>query len=79
MYSAIVYANTEYGRISCHLKEIMKSRSITFYRLSQDTNIKYETIRKYYDDEVLRYDTDILAKLCFCLDCEIGSLLKYEK
>ncbi len=79
MYSSIVYVDTEYGHISCYLKDIMKSKKISIYYLSRISNIKYEVIKRYYDNRVLRYDTDILSRLCFCLDCELSSILKYEK
>ena len=79
MYSLVTYQNIDYGLVSCHLKEIMQDRKVSIYKLSSASNIKYEVIKRYYDDNVLRYDADILAKLCFCLDCDLSSLLKYEK
>ena len=79
MYSLVTYANIDYGVISCHLKEVMKEKRVSIYKLSFASNIKYEIIKRYYDNKVLRYDTDILAKLCFCLECDLSSLLKYEK
>ena len=79
MYSSIVYTNTNYGNISCKLKDIMDEKKISIYRLSHDSNIKYEIIKRYYDNDIQRFDSDILAKICFCLGCDIGSLLKYEK
>ena len=79
MYSIITYLNTDYGRISCNLKEIMKKKRIGIYKLSQETNLKYDVIKRYYDNEIQRYDSDVLAKMCFYLNCEVSSLLKYEK
>ena len=79
MYSSIVYLNTEYGKITCNLKKKKKKRNISIYRLADISNIKYEVIKRYYDNNILRYDANILAKLCFCLNCEVDSLLKYEK
>ena len=67
------------GKIICHLKDIMQDREISVYRLSFITGIKYEVLKRYYDNLILRYDANILAKLCFYLDCELSSLLKYEK
>ncbi len=79
MYSSIVNIDTEYGHISCYLKEVMKEKKISIYQLSHIANIKYEIIKRYCDNQVLRYDTDILARLCFCLNCELSSILKYVK
>ena len=71
--------DTKHGKIVCHLKELMEDREISVYRLSFITGIKYEVLKRYYDNLILRYDANILAKLCFYLDCELSSLLKYEK
>ena len=79
LYSSIVYVDTKYGQISCHLKDVMREKKISIYQLSHISNIKYEIIKRYCDDLVLRYDANILARLCFCLDCELSSILKYEK
>lgn len=79
MYSLITYLNTDYGKISCNLRKVLEDKKVSIYRLSQETNIKYEIIKKYCDNEMQRYDSDILAKMCFCLDCEVSSILKYEK
>ena len=77
--NSIIYQNVKYGKITCNLKEVMKEKHISTYKLANITNIKYEIVKKYRDNNVLRYDANILAKLCFCLDCELSSLLKYEK
>ena len=79
MRSIITYLETDYGKVSCHLKEVLKERNVGIYRLSQDANIKYDIIKKYCDNEIQRFDLDILAKMCYCLDCEVSSILKYEK
>ena len=57
----------------------MDDKKMTVYRLSNIANIKYEIVKKYYDNNLQRIDLDILAKFCFCLNCEVSSLLKYEK
>ena len=76
---SIIYLNTKYGSISCHLKEVMQEKKISKYYLSKTSNIKYEIIKRYCDDEVLRYDANVLSRLCYCLDCDLSSILKYEK
>ena len=74
-----LYQDIEYGTISCHLKEVMKEKNITIYRLSFASNIKYEVIKRYYNNNISKYDACVLAKFCHYLDCELSSLLKYEK
>lgn len=79
MYSTIVYTNTNYGKISCNLKEVLKEKKITIYKLSNISHIKYEIIKKYCDNNFQRVDLDILARICFCLNLEVEDLLKYVK
>ena len=31
------------------------------------------------NDEAIRYDGEVLAKLCFVLECELSDLIKYER
>ena len=79
MYSSIIKENIDYGRISCNLKDILKEKEITIYKLSNISNIKYEIIKRYCDNNIQRIDLDILAKLCYILNCSINEILKYEK
>ena len=79
MYSKVYEEIEDYGKISCNLKELLIKNNITIYRLSNITNIKYEIIKKYCDNNIQRVDLDILARLCFCLKCDVVDLLKYEK
>ena len=77
--NSIIYRDIEYGKVICNLDAIMKRKNITTYRLSIISNIKYDVIERYRYNIALRYDSYILAKLCFYLDCDLSSLLKYEK
>ena len=57
----------------------MQNKHITTYRLALISNVKYGIVKRYRDNNIIRYDANILAKLCFCLDCDLSSILKYEK
>ena len=34
-------------------------------------------IKKYYDNTITRYDSDVLAKFCFVLECDISDIISY--
>ncbi len=53
-------------------------KNISVYRLSKLTGFKYEVILRYYTNSIMRYDSYVLAKLCYTLNCSISDLLKYE-
>ena len=75
----IVLWDTEYGKIRCRLKKVMRLRTVSIYQLERITGIKFDVLKRYINDEIVRYDSSVLAKLCYCLNCEISELLQYER
>ena len=69
----------EYGHIVVTLREIMDSRGISRNRLARLINARYEVINKWYNGEVERIDADILARLCYVLDCKVEDILQYKR
>lgn len=45
----------------------------------KSTGFHHRVIKRYYDGTVIRYDKDVLARLCFVLDCKPSDLIRYEK
>ena len=74
----IILWDTKYGEVKCHLKDIMNKKRITISQLARLTNIRYEVVDNYYNNRNIRYDSVVLAKFCYTLDCSIDDLLKYE-
>lgn len=74
----IILWDTDIGVVKCYLKKVMKDRNITISQLSRLTNLRYEVIDNYCNNRNLRYDSIVLAKLCYSLNCSIDDLLKYE-
>ena len=58
------------------LESVLQAKNISRYELSKRTGIKYQTIDNYYKNKVVRYDRDILLKICLALQCEIGDIVK---
>lgn len=75
----IILWNTEYGKIKCTLKRIMKQKNINIYQLSRLSDIKYDVLKRYASNSIIKYDANVLAKLCFSLNCSLNDLLVYEK
>ncbi len=70
----------DYGKINIKLDEQMKKKDINIYRLSQVTELSYNTIRAYKENKpITRVDLDVLARLCYSLDCNVCDLLEYKK
>ena len=70
MAAKSVVTVNEYGKIQLRLKEIMDKKKITRNYLARATNTRFEVINKWYNNEVEKMDLDILARICYVLDCK---------
>lgn len=61
------------------LEEILQSKSISRYELAKRTGIQYQIIDNYYKNKVVRYDSYVLDRICYALDCDISDIIKFEK
>lgn len=69
----------DYGEVNITLKDIMDKRGINIYQMSKLTNLKYSTIKSYYMNAPLtRIDLDVVAKMCYVLNCNIKDILEYK-
>lgn len=50
---------------------------ITRYELAKRTDIKFQTIDRYYKNRVVRYDSYILDRICQALKCDISDIIEY--
>lgn len=41
--------------------------------------VNYDLVNRYYNNRVIRVDIDIIARMCYVLDCDINDILKYRK
>ena len=69
----------KYGAVRLRLAEIMDSRGMTRNQLSRLTGTRYEVIHKWYGGKVEILDLDVLARICYVLDCDVSDLLVYEE
>ena len=72
-----LYTIKNYGSIEIHLKELMNSQNITRNALARAINARFEVIDRWYNGHVEKIDSDILARICFVLDCSPGDIIKY--
>lgn len=68
-----------YGEIKIKLRELMEEKGLTRYQLSRLTNTRFEVINKWYNGNVERIDSDVLARLCFSLGCRVEDIIEYNK
>lgn len=75
----VIFSMKEYGHIEIRLKEIMEARGVTRNALARATNTRFEVINKWYHGHVEKIDADVLARICYILDCEPGDLIIYTE
>lgn len=61
------------------IDKMLKERGITRYELAKRTEIKFQTIDRYYKNRVIRYDSYILDRICSVLECNINDILEHVK
>ena len=74
-----IYNIKNYGKITINLEEIMKKKNISKNKLANLIGTDNNTIKRYYNGEIERIDADIIARICFVLECNVEDILKYEK
>ena len=66
-----------YGKIRIKLDELLKKSGMSKNKLSQRAEMQRTQLNHYCNNTISRLDTDVLARLCTVLDCEIGDLLEF--
>lgn len=69
----------EYGKISIHLRELLEERHMSRNQLARAINSRFEVVDKWYQGELEKIDADILARICFVLQCDVKDIIRYEK
>jgi len=77
MKEKAVLIRADYGRVELRLKEIMDERGISRNQLAKRIDARFEVVGKWYKGEVEKMDLDILARICYALDCTTEDLIKY--
>lgn len=63
--------------IKITLEKALSQRQMSRYELAKRTGIQYHIIDKYYKNKVVRYDSFVLDKICFVLNCSIADIIEY--
>ena len=66
-----------HGTIHINLDNLLKDKSLSKNNLSHRAEMDRSQINRYCNNTVTRLDTDVLARLCNALNCQIGDLLEF--
>lgn len=67
----------EYGTIRIKLEELIEQAGISKNKLSHKAEMQRSQINNYCNNKITRLDTEVLARICTVLDCEISDLLEF--
>lgn len=74
-----LFSYNNYGIIEINIRDIMDQRNISRNALARAVNARFEVVNKWYLGKVERIDADVLARICFVLDCTPGDIIVYRK
>lgn len=77
MKDKAVLVRANYGHVELRLKEIMDARGISRNQLAKRIDARFEVVGKWYKGEVEKMDLDILARICYALDCTAEDIIRY--
>ena len=77
MKDKAVLVRANYGHVELRLKENMDARGISRNQLAKRIDARYEVVGKWYKGEVDKMDLDILARICYALDCTTEDIIRY--
>lgn len=72
-----IFIVNHYGHIEMNLKEYMDKHGITRNALARAIDTRFEVIDKWYKGQVEKIDADVLARICYVLNCTPGDIIKY--
>ena len=72
-----IFEYKNYGHIQINLDKIMLEKNVTTYELSSKANIRFQTIQNLRKGNSTRIDLEVLAKICYMLDCKTSELIEY--
>lgn len=66
-----------HGTIRIKLDELLVKTGMSKGKLSHRAEMQRTQINNFCKNKVTRLDTDVLARICAALDCDISDLLEY--
>lgn len=74
-----VVMRKNYGGVTFCFREIMDAKNINRNQLATRAGIRFEVADRFYNGKIERIDIDVLARVCYVLDCDVGDVMKYDK
>ena len=73
-----VISNNNYGAIKFKLREMLNKQTISRTRLAKVSGADYRVIKRIYDGDLVKLDLDVIARICYVLECDISDIIEYR-
>ena len=65
--------------VRIRLDKTLDNLNMSRYELAKRTGIQYQIIDNYYKNKVKRYDSYVIDRICFALNCDVNDIVEYIK
>ena len=73
-----LFVTNSYNKIRIDIRTMMDEQGISRNALAKSIGARFEVIDKWYSGYVERIDSDILARICYVLECTPGDIIKID-
>lgn len=63
-------------RVRLCLDRYIDRRGVSRYALAKATGIGFPTIDRYYKNQVVRFDSDVLGRIVTALECQLSDIIE---
>ncbi|MDD4690084.1 MAG: helix-turn-helix transcriptional regulator [Eubacteriales bacterium] len=70
---------TDYGYVEITLDGYLKKNDISKNFLAEKANLQRTQLNTYCKNNIKRPDIDVLARICYALDCDLADIVSYVK
>lgn len=67
----------EHGYIKIKLNDLIEKTGVSKNKICHKAEVERTQLNNYCKNITTRFDADVLARLCFALDCKIEDILEY--
>jgi len=73
-----IYVPQNYGKVLFSFGKVMDEKKINRNQLANRAGIRFEVADRFYNGNIERLDIDVLARICFVLDCNIADVMTFS-
>ena len=74
-----IFVPQNYGKILFSFGKVMDEKKINRNQLANRAGIRFEVADRFYNGNIERLDVDVLARVCFVLECNIADVITFDR